>query len=132
GLIMLSDVGITPGVVQSSRGDDVRFLNTAWTMHVVRGVVLFGLAVLLAWPVAWLYGEPLLGPLLAVGSVNVLISGFESTSMMTLLRQVDGRRKMIVEVTSQGVGLAITLLAAWMMRSVWALVIGGVVGSLVR
>jgi O-antigen/teichoic acid export membrane protein len=132
GLVMLSDVGIVPGVVQSPRGDDPEFLNTAWTMHVVRGASLCALAVVLAWPVAWLYDEPQLGPLLAVGSLNVLISGFDSTSLITLLRRFDSRRLMVIDIVCQLVSLAVMVVGAYLYHSVWALVAGMLVGSAVR
>ena len=130
GLVMLSDVGIAPGVIQSSKGDDTDFLNTAWTMHVVRGATLFSVALLLAWPVSWLYEEPQLGPLLAVGSLNVLIAGFDSTSLITLLRRIDARRTMLIELSSQLVGLSVTIAGAYWFRSVWALVVGGLVATI--
>jgi O-antigen/teichoic acid export membrane protein len=132
GLVMLSDVGITPGVVQSPRGDDPEFLDTAWTMHVVRGVVLTLTAMLASYPIAWLYDDLRLVPLLAVGSLGVLFAGFESTSMMTLLRRVQSRRIMVVDLGSQLVGIAVTVLAAWYFRSVWALVAGSVTVAATR
>jgi O-antigen/teichoic acid export membrane protein len=41
GLAMFSDVGIGPAISQSERGDDPAFLNTAWTINVVRGGLLW-------------------------------------------------------------------------------------------
>src|SRR5262245_32046351 len=40
-LAALSDVGIEQAVIQNKRGDDPTFLNTAWTVHVLRGVLLW-------------------------------------------------------------------------------------------
>lgn len=132
GLTMLSDLGISPSVVQSPRGDEKDFLDTAWTMHVVRGVGLFCVSVLLSWPVAWLYDEPLLGPLLAVGSINILLSGFESTSVITLLRRVDSKRLATLDLAVQLASLAVTIGGAYYTRSVWALVAGGLAGGVIR
>ncbi len=132
GLVMLSDVGITPGVIQSPKGDDPQFLNTAWTMHAVRGVCLFLIALVLAWPMSWLYEEPALGPLLAVGSLNVLISGFESTSLMTLVRRVDARTSMMIDLSAQLVSMALTIVVALFMKSVWALIFGALVATTIR
>ena len=42
GLHMFADVGIGTSIVQSKRGDDRDFLNTAWTVQVLRGLVLWG------------------------------------------------------------------------------------------
>src|SRR5262249_41516180 len=40
GLAMFSDVGLKPNVVQSKRGGDAVFLNTAWMIQILRGVML--------------------------------------------------------------------------------------------
>ena len=36
GLAMFSDVGVVPAVVQDKRGEDPSFLNTAWTIQIIR------------------------------------------------------------------------------------------------
>jgi O-antigen/teichoic acid export membrane protein len=36
-LSMLSDIGLRQNIVQSRRGDDPAFLDTAWVVQVVRG-----------------------------------------------------------------------------------------------
>jgi O-antigen/teichoic acid export membrane protein len=48
GLQLLSDVGLEPCVVQNPRGDERRFLDTVWTIQVVRGALLALLSVVLA------------------------------------------------------------------------------------
>ncbi len=47
-LHLLSDVGLRQNIVQSPRGDDPVFLNTAWTVQILRGVVLFASTLLIA------------------------------------------------------------------------------------
>ncbi len=53
GMTMLSDIGLEPSVIQSPRGDEPEFLNTAWTLQAIRGGVLWAIAVLLAWALHW-------------------------------------------------------------------------------
>ena len=74
GLGQFSDVGVTPAILQSKRGDDRDFLNTAWTIQVIRGFGLWIVAVAAAWPMAALYGEPILTQLLPVAALTLLIS----------------------------------------------------------
>jgi O-antigen/teichoic acid export membrane protein len=50
GLAMFSDAGIGPAISQNARGDDADSLNTAWTINVLRGAVLWGAAWALAHP----------------------------------------------------------------------------------
>ena len=37
---MFADVGIQPSLVQSKRGEDEKFIQTAWTIQVIRGLSL--------------------------------------------------------------------------------------------
>ena len=41
GLGNFSDVGTGPAIAYNRRGDDPDFLDTAWTLHVIRGVLLW-------------------------------------------------------------------------------------------
>jgi O-antigen/teichoic acid export membrane protein len=52
GLNLFSNLGIGPSIVQSKRGDDPVFMNTAWTLQIVRGLALWLATVVIAWPVA--------------------------------------------------------------------------------
>jgi len=70
GLSMLSDLGIQPAIQSSKRGDDPDFLNTAWTLNMIRALMLFILACALAWPMSWFYGEALLFQLIPVSAAS--------------------------------------------------------------
>src|SRR5215470_3170600 len=52
GLAMFSDLGVRQNIVQSRRGDDPAFLNTAWSVQIIRGVLLWVATVLVALLVA--------------------------------------------------------------------------------
>jgi O-antigen/teichoic acid export membrane protein len=41
GLAMFSDVGLTQNIIQSRRGADPIFLNTAWSVQILRGLLLW-------------------------------------------------------------------------------------------
>ena len=41
GVDLLSDVGITQNIIQNKNGDDPDFYNTAWTLQLIRGPVLW-------------------------------------------------------------------------------------------
>ena len=126
GLQLFSDIGIGPSIIQSSRGDDRRFLDTAWTMQVVRGFALFALATLAATPIAAFYGQPALATLLPVAAVAMVLAGLNSTKLFTQNRKLAMGRLTLVEVASQLVGLVVMITWALIERSVWAIVAGGV------
>ena len=132
GLAMFSDVGISAIVVQSRRGDEPGFLNTVWTIQVIRGAVLTAFACLLAFPMAHFYGIPELRELIWAASLTALISGFNSIAMVSLQRHLQIKRHAIIEVSGQVWSTSATITLGLLYPTVWALVIGGLIGSLGR
>lgn len=131
GLKMFSDVGIGPSIIQNKRGEDPAFLNTAWTIQIIRGVLLWLATCVLAYPAAWYFGEPELAPLLAVAGLTSLIAGFNSPAMFTANRKLALGRVTMIGVVSMFAGVAISIVAAWLTRSVWSLVAGWIGAALV-
>jgi O-antigen/teichoic acid export membrane protein len=132
GLTLLSDVGIQQAVIQNPKGDDPTFLNTAWTMQVIRSTFLSLICAALAWPLSWVYREPLLGPLLLVGAFQLLLNGFHSTSLYTLRRRVASGLLGLIEIGAQVAGIVATGIWALLHPSVWALVAGAVAGTVTQ
>ncbi|NEQ25446.1 MAG: oligosaccharide flippase family protein, partial [Microcoleus sp. SIO2G3] len=90
GLHLFSDVGIGMNVVQNKRGDDPDFLNTAWTIQVIRGAFLCLACLLITWPLAHLYNEPqLLWLIPLTGTLSTLVSAFNSPTLFLLERHMD-------------------------------------------
>ena len=52
GLAMFSDMGTGPAIARSPRGDDPAFLDTAYSLHAMRGAGLWLATCVLAWPSA--------------------------------------------------------------------------------
>lgn len=131
GLAMFSDLGIGPAIIQSDRGEDPDFLNTAWVMQILRGICLWLVACGLAWPLAVFYDEPQILALLPVVGLNALIVGFGTTKLAVTSRKIDLGRQTAIGLGSQLIGLVVMIGLALIWPSVWALVIGGLIGSVV-
>ncbi|HEX9298372.1 MAG TPA: oligosaccharide flippase family protein [Polyangiaceae bacterium] len=132
GLTMFSDVGIGPSIIQSKRGDEPDYLNTAWTIQVVRGFALFAVAAVAAVPVANFYHQPQLAALIPVVSLGSILAGFNSTKLFTVTRHIALERLTATDLLSQSIGLCVMVGWAVVSRNIWALAIGGVVGNLAR
>ena len=128
GLTLFSDVGIAPSIAQSKRGDDPDFLNTAWTIQVIRGALLWIVACLLAYPIAAFYDQPELAQYLPIAALSLLIAGFNPTRIETAHRHLLMGRLTALDLLSQVIGIVIMILLAIALKSVAALVIGGVAG----
>ncbi|MFW2589659.1 oligosaccharide flippase family protein [Sagittula sp. SSi028] len=129
GLYQFSDVGVVPAILQSKRGDDRDFLDTAWTMQAVRGVGLWLVACALAWPVAQIYDAPELALMLPVAALTLVIDGFRPTSMITANRHLLLGRVTLLDMITQLGGVIAAVGLAWWWGSVWALVVSAIVGS---
>jgi len=129
GLAMFSDIGITPAIVQHKDGNQEEFLNTAWTMQVLRGFVLWACLCILAYPVSLFYDDAQLRYLLPAVGLNAVIVGFKSTAVATMSRKLILGRLTLVDLISQGLSVASMIAYALVHRSVWALVVGSLVGS---
>ncbi len=129
GLGMLSDLGITPNVVQSKHGDEDDYLNTAFTIQIIRGLGLTAIALALAYPFAQLYEESRLTLLVVGAAVSVLLRAFASPSIWTCTRHVEVHKLTLVTVSSEVVGFVAALWWATVSPSAWALVGGTVAAS---
>jgi O-antigen/teichoic acid export membrane protein len=132
GLSNFSDMGTAPAIAYNPRGDDPSFLDTAWTLHVVRGVLLWLATCALAWPFARFYGEPMLVQLLPVAGLSLLIMGFLPTRIESAQRHLNLKRVVQLDFASQLAGIAFVVGLAWWTGSIWSLVAGGVFAAAVK
>ena len=132
GLNLFSHIGLGDSVIQSPRGDEPVFLNTAWTLLVLRGGGLWVMTVLLAWPVARFYHEPRMFALFPVLGFGCVISGFTSTSLLNLARHMGVGKTSLLDLVAQVVYFGVTLIWALFDPSLWALVGGRLVSELAR
>ena len=132
GLQLFSDIGVGPSIIQNRRGEDIAFLNTAWTVQVIRGVILCLISCAIAWPLAQLYNEPQLLALIPVASLALLIRGFTSTNVATARRNIALARVQLLELATPIAGFVIAAPLAWYFKSIWALVAAGIAGAIAR
>ena len=123
-LHLFSDVGIGTSLIQNKRGEEPDFLNTAWTLQVCRGVILWFCTLLLAWPIAHLYQQPQFLWLIPVVGLGTVISGFNSTSVFTLNRNMAFGQLAIFELSVQLIGIVVMIVWAWLSPTIWAIVMG--------
>lgn len=129
GLKMMSDIGISTSVIRDQRGDEADFLNTAWTLQIIRGLLIWLISVVAAYPMAVAYDSTELVLLIPLVASTVIFQGFTSPAVMSLKRHIQLDKILLWEITSQLVTTVITVAAVWYFRSIWAIAIGGVIGA---
>jgi O-antigen/teichoic acid export membrane protein len=142
GLAMFSDFGLRQSVVQNVRGGDPTYLNTAWRIQILRGVLLWLVALCISILLGLaqngvlskdsVYAAPSLPPIIAALSFSAVIGGLTSTKILEANRGLTLGLITRIEISTQVVGLA--CMVSWVVfdRSVWALVAGSLGATLAR
>ena len=147
-LDMFSDIGIGPSIIQHKRGGEKSFLNTAWTLQVIRGVFISIAAAIIAVPVSVVYRESMLLYALPIAGLTGVIGGFNSTNLHLLNREVKLARLAFINLGTQIVSVIATVIFALLLirfglsagpnqkldaiQGAWALIAGSVFSSLIK
>lgn len=132
GLAMFSDVGIMPALIQHPRRQEPAFLQTAWSIQILRGLFMCLGTCLLAWPVSLYYDEKSLVWMIPFAGLNAVVSGFDSVALATLNRSLSLGRITLIEITSQLSAIVVQIAWAWISPSIVALLVGGLIGVFTR
>jgi O-antigen/teichoic acid export membrane protein len=138
-----ADIGLEQAVIRSARGHERKFLNTAFTIQMIRGWLLWilclGVAFALNAAKAWhwlpsdsVYATPEFPVLLSVVSLSAVITGFQSMKLCIASRSLDVKGLTSVELISQMGTVAVAIVLAWITHSIWAVILGGLAGSMLK
>ncbi|MBM4060010.1 MAG: hypothetical protein FJ265_02790 [Planctomycetes bacterium] len=146
-VIVLSGIGIVESLttfvgeqtqIWSDRGAERRYLDTVFTVRVLRSVVISSLLCALAWPLAWFFGDPAIdarywlpGLFLALAG-NGLVDALQSPARAVRMKGLDFRRVAFGDFVAAVLGVGGTLLLALLLRSVWALALGHLLATALR
>ena len=130
GIELLSDVGIGQSVVRSPHAHDQAFLDTAFTVQLARGLLLFIVALLAALPIAHVYNNVELAPIILLTSVTFVFTGVQSPDIFLMQRDMRIGHRGIYDISCTVGTSVITIGLAWWWGNVWALAWGLVLGAL--
>ena len=132
---VLTEIGIKQSVIQHKNGAKPEYLNMAWWFQSLRGMGLYAVAFIAA---PWLcefyfHSKPdvltnhSMGGLILlvrVAFLSILFNGFISPMAHVLEKKFKFGRVVIITQGSFILGIAVTIILAFMMKNVWAIVIG--------
>jgi O-antigen/teichoic acid export membrane protein len=129
---MLSDFGFQAFVVRHEKGDTARFLDTIWTISLIRSALLTVALVALSQPIANFFAKPELAPMIEISALSFIIEGLASLTLLTAIR-----KRMILRLSLLESGVTIFqivagVILAWLWRDVWAVLVSLIVGSAVK
>ncbi len=126
-----SQLGFQAALVQKKEKPET-YLHTAWTIVVIRGTVLFILLLLLAPAAGVFFKSPAVRTIIQAVALSFLFQAFTNIGVTFLQKELEFKRQFFYQISGTVIGFVIGVLAAVILRSVWALVIGYLAGNLTR
>ncbi|WP_142589514.1 oligosaccharide flippase family protein [Pseudorhizobium halotolerans] len=130
---MLSDLGLRPAAIQSPLGDQRNYLDSAWTLQFLHGLLIWAACLCVGYLISVaqsqdlmaagsVYNESALPAVIAVSSFSSVIAGLQSTKVITAYRRLELGRLTAIELVAQCAGLGVAVVLAVQTRSVWSFV----------
>lgn len=132
---IFTDAGFQKYLIQHEFTDDRdrdESTNVAFWSNLVMSLLIWGIIIIFANPLAALVGNPGLGHVLIVACVSIPLAAFSSIQMALFKRDLDFRTLARVRIISTLIPLLVTVPLAFWLRSYWALVIGTITVNLVN
>jgi lipopolysaccharide exporter len=119
----LGEIGVGDALVREHSLDRTAY-DTGFTLSVIRGLLSSLILLLSSIPVADFFGDPRLAHIVMVLALVMLISSLENIGIVDYQRHLAFDKEFILYIIPRVLGIGLGLVAAWYLRSYWALVIG--------
>jgi len=122
-LDVMSQTGLKSAVIQKKE-NPIPYLDTVWTVSIIRGVVITGILFLLAPIAAEFFATPDAVPLIRVIGLSFVLASFRNTGVLTFVKDMQFRKFCSFQITGIAAEILVSLIAAFVLRNAWALVFG--------
>ena len=129
--MQLTSMGIDRALIQRP-GSISRYLDTGWTIELVRHTLLALLLAAAAPAVATFFREPRATPLLQAMSISFVLIGLSNIGIVFFDKELEIRKRVFLEITSSIVAMVLGIILAYALRSAWALVFAELAWALTR
>jgi len=125
--LTLSEVGLESALVARREVGEAD-LAVAWTLALARALVLGCGVWVLAGPIAMFFRAPELEGLLRLHSLALLLQGLQSPALALLLRTLDLRQRVRLDLVRRGIEAVATVGLALWLHNAWAVIGGQLIG----
>ena len=118
-----SQTGFQQALIQKKDNIET-YLNTAWTVLILRGLLLFAILYLVAPYVAIFFNVPQARPIIRVIGLSLLFGAFTNIGVIYFQKELEFNKQFIYQLSGTLVDFIVAVSAVLILRSVWALVFG--------
>lgn len=126
-----SKTGFDSALIQKKENVEP-YLDTAWTVSALRGIVLFSILLFSAPLIARFFNTPAAVQVIRVIALFTLLAGLRNIGILFFQKELEFNKQFSYEFSATLVDLTVAITLAFILRNVWALVWGGLAASLVR
>ena len=126
-----STIGFKQALIQKKENTD-NYLDAAWTALIVRGFIIFILLYLVAPYVAIFFNTPAVTPIIQVLGFITFFQAFTNIGVIFFHKKLEFNKVFIYQFVGTSTNFIVAVLAALILRSVWALVLGLLAERVVR
>jgi O-antigen/teichoic acid export membrane protein len=126
-----SQTGFQQALIQKKA--DIRpYLDSAWTVLILRGIVLFGILYFAAPFVGSFFDAPEAKPIIQVIGLSVLFQAFTNIGVIYFQKELEFNKEFIYQFAGTLADFIVAVSAVLILKNVWALVFGLLAGNAVR
>jgi PST family polysaccharide transporter len=126
-----TQTGIDEALIQKKRIGE-NYANVAWTINLVRSLVVFALLYFLAPYAAHFFRNEQADPIIKTISLVVILNGLSNIGMIYLQKDLSFKRLFIYKFSGNLADFVIAIPMALILRNIWALLCGMLAGHFIR
>lgn len=130
-LATFTETGFEVALVQSKKEIE-EYLNVTWTVSVLRGLVLFVVLFFTARYVAVFFNAPEAATVVRAIGISILLQGFTNIGVVYFQKELKFNKQFVYQLSGTLADFVVSVSAALILKSVWALVFGLLASSTVR
>lgn len=143
GITMLSDLGIREKYTQSNMSDNQSFINTCWSIQVIRGIfialiiALIGVSLIILQGSGFIYEDSVYNDdnlpfVVIILSFTAVLQGLKSIREYDLYRKINVYDLAKINLYSQIFGTIAMIISALYFQSLWVLVVAPILSSFLK
>lgn len=126
-----SQTGFSHALIQKKENID-SYLDTAWTVSAIRGIILFLILFVSAPLIAKFFNSDQTTQVIRVISISLIITGFKNIGVLFFFKELEFNKQFIYELSGTLFDLSVAITLAFILHNVWALIWGGLAGNVLR
>jgi len=130
-LEIFSQTGFQAALIQKKK-DIKTYLDSAWTVLILRGFILFVILYFIAPYAATFFDAPEAKLIIRVIGFSMLLQGFTNIGIIYFQKELEFNKEVIYQFAGTLADFIVAISAVLLLRNVWALVFGILAGNAVR